>query len=229
MERQIKDEIDRYLADVQQAIYEPTLVRELSNIPLVSKEEAFFILLPFLNSVEKTEEVYQAAVALGAVFSALHAHSQVDLHNSSSTEQQLTVLAGDHYSGIHYRILATLQSFPFIRALSEAIAHSNEEKTELFFHLPQTVEEWEKSMLTSDVALITTYYDVFEFQRYIEYAESILPYIYATERLRNEQISSDLRERLREHLKLKVEKTITLNEASLNESLLQVIKKRLMK
>lgn len=229
MERQINDQIDRYLADVQQAIYEPTLVRELSNIPLVLREEAFFILLPFLNGVEKTEETYQAAIALGAVFSALHAHGRVDLHDSSSTEQQLTVLAGDHYSGIHYRLLAKLQSFPFIRALSKAIARSNEEKTELFFHVPQTVEEWQDSLLISDVALITTYYNVFGFEEYNEYAENILPYLYATERLQKEQISSDLREDLREYLKSKAEKTITVNHASLNDSLIQVIEKRLMK
>lgn len=229
MERQINDQIDRYLADVQQAIYEPTLVRELSDIPLISREEAFFILLPFLNGAEQTEETYQAAIALGAVFSALHAHGRVDLHDSSSTEQQLTVLAGDHYSGIHYRLLANLQSFPFIRALSKAIARSNEEKTELFFHVPQTPEEWQKSMLMSDVALITTYYDVFGFEEYTEYAEYVLPYHYATERLQPEQISSDLRRQLQTYLRSKVEKVITVNRASLNESLLQVITKRLMK
>ncbi len=229
MERQIKDQIDCYLTDVQQAIYEPTLVRELSEIPLIPREEAFFILLPFLNGVKKTEETYEAAVALGAVFSALRAHGQVDLHDSSSTEQQLTVLAGDHYSGIHYRILASLQSFPFIRALSEAIAQANEEKTEMFFHLPQTIEEWKRSMYTSDVALITTYYEVFGFSNYTDYAKSILLYIYVTERLRDEQISSDLRTNLRAHLKSEVESVIQKNQASLNDSILQMIEKRLMK
>ena len=70
-----------------------------------------------------------AAIAVGAVHMAFEAHDSIDECDATSTEQQLTVLSGDYFSGIHYRLLARLPDFGFIRSLSGTIGQINEVKT----------------------------------------------------------------------------------------------------
>ncbi len=226
MEQQLNEKIKRYIQDVKEAIYEPTIERELPSIPLVLEEEAFFILLPFFNGERETKERYREAVAIGAVFSALRAHSRVHLENSSSTEQQLTVLAGDHFSGIHYRILASLRSFPLIRHLSEAIARANEEKTDLFFRQLSTSTDWKKSIITSDVGLITSFYDVNGWQHYHRLVQDGLPYSYIKNESAFTRMSPTIVEEARIQWKKELVATIDQNEANLTEALQQYVRRR---
>ena len=70
-----------------------------------------------------------AAVAVGAVHIAFDAHDTIHHNDATSPLQQLTVLSGDYFSGIHYKILAALPDIYFIRALSTTIGQINELKT----------------------------------------------------------------------------------------------------
>ena len=60
--------------------------------------------------------------------------------DATSKQQQLTVLSGDYFSGIHYRLLASMPEFGFIRSLSETIGQINEMKTIFHDQLPDEPE-----------------------------------------------------------------------------------------
>ena len=59
--------------------------------------------------------LHTAAIAVGAVHAAFDAHDTIDVSDATSKQQQLTVLSGDHFSGIHYRLLASIPEFGFIQ------------------------------------------------------------------------------------------------------------------
>ena len=66
-----------------------------------------------LNGERWTDRMNTAAIAVGAVHAAFDAHDAIDVSDATSTQQQLTVLSGDYFSGIHYRLLASSARFWF--------------------------------------------------------------------------------------------------------------------
>lgn len=69
---------------------------------------------------------------------ALNTHDQIDKQMDdqdikSKKEQQLTVLAGDYYSGIYYHILSQSSDISFIRQLAEGIHELTKLKTTVFY------------------------------------------------------------------------------------------------
>ncbi|MDN4608740.1 heptaprenyl diphosphate synthase component 1 [Sporosarcina highlanderae] len=123
--------IQNYIKQVEQSIQEPIVYRELGTMPL-DEAKAFFLLLPFLNGEEWSPVLNISAIAVGAVHAAFDIHDRVDLLDASTKEQQLMVLSGDHFSGIHYRLLSSIPDFEFITAMSKMIGRINETKTDLF-------------------------------------------------------------------------------------------------
>lgn len=73
------------------------------------------------------------------VQTALDTHDLVAKHNDKSEheqadqETQLTVLAGDYYSGLYYYLLSIEEDIEYIRALSIAIKEVNEWKMKLYY------------------------------------------------------------------------------------------------
>lgn len=75
---------------------------------------------------------------------ALDTHELVPSNGSnqmSDTEKQLSVLAGDYYSGLYYLLLAELEDIKMIQILGTAIRMINEQKMNLFYENVQTIDE----------------------------------------------------------------------------------------
>ena len=89
-----------------------------------------------LNGERWNNRLNTAAIAVGAVHAAFDAHDSIDISDATSKQQQLTVLSGDYFSGIHYRLLASMPEFGFISSLSETIGQINEMKTIFHEQLP---------------------------------------------------------------------------------------------
>lgn len=122
-------------------LYERAVYDELGVAPL----HPWFLLqlqVPKLlgETIQAVDET--ALYAVAAVHAAFQTHDRVHTHEAVDEKGQLTVLAGDHFSGIHYQILAKSGHFPLIFQLSKAISQMNEEKTELFYQSSLPIEEW---------------------------------------------------------------------------------------
>ncbi|MCM3709779.1 heptaprenyl diphosphate synthase component 1 [Sporosarcina luteola] len=183
MDRQtINRYIQNYISEVERSIQEPILYRELGKTPL-DEAKAFFLLLPLLNNEEWTSEMNISAVAVGAVHAAFDMHDRVDILDATSKEQQLMVLSGDHFSGIHYRLLSSLPDFKLITSMSEMIGHINETKTNLLMEDSDGIELLIDSMISIESGCIVDFQSRYGLTRYSEIAETALGLIWFFKKL----------------------------------------------
>ncbi|WP_208587894.1 heptaprenyl diphosphate synthase component 1 [Gracilibacillus suaedae] len=66
---------------------------------------------------------------------ALNTHDKItsDFKEENIRKQQLTVLAGDYYSGIYYHLLANHNNLPFIRLLADGINEMTQAKMAFYY------------------------------------------------------------------------------------------------
>jgi heptaprenyl diphosphate synthase len=174
MERQkMKQHIEHYRVEVEQAIHEPIVMRDVGRMT-IDDAKAFFTLLPLLNGERWTDPMNRAAIAVGAVHAAFAAHDAIDVSDATSTRQQLTVLSGDHFSGIHYRLLASVPAYGFIRSLSGMIGQINEMKTTCHHEPPSGPAKMMEAVRVIEAGCIADFLHTFGFSRYVPFAESVL-------------------------------------------------------
>ncbi|AXH98862.1 hypothetical protein DV702_03440 [Sporosarcina sp. PTS2304] len=171
------DSIDNYIENLRRAIYQPIVERDVGHVT-IDRRKATILLLPLLNGEQWTDEMHTAALAIGAIHTAFDIHDQIDIDNASTKEQQLMVLAGDHFSGIHYKLLASIPNFHLIRSLSAAIGKINECKTTLLQSPPHSQEE--RLALISEVesGCIIEFFHTFGFTRYAAMVETLFPLLW---------------------------------------------------
>ncbi|MBE1554110.1 heptaprenyl diphosphate synthase component 1 [Sporosarcina limicola] len=175
MEKQkMKQYIENYISEVERSIYEPIVNRDVRCIT-VDDVKAFFLLLPMLNGEKWTSSMNTAAIAIGAVHAAFDAHDRIDLSDATTKQQQLTVLSGDHFSGIHYRLLASQSEYKFIRSLSKTIGAINEMKTIFHEQLPDGPGKLIEAVRVIEAGCITNFLHTFGFMQYIPLANAVLP------------------------------------------------------
>lgn len=121
-------------------------------------EDKLLILVSILEQVDLSPHKKDAfIIAIMLMQVALDTHDLVSttLRNESGMkERQLTVLAGDYYSGLYYRYLAEMSDITIIKRLSEAVKTINEHKVLVYHHDHQHVEELMDSMRIIESALI---------------------------------------------------------------------------
>lgn len=215
MERQkIKQYIENYICELEQSLYEPIVDRDVGQMP-IDTAKAFFLLLPMLNGESWTERVNTAAIAVGAVHAAFDAHDAIDVSNATSKQQQLTVLSGDHFSGVHYRLLASIPELGFIQSLSQMIGRINEVKTTLHEQLPDEPIQLVEAIKIIETGCITDFLHTFGFSQYAAIANAVLPLL----RLENGSVNAD---GWHDHLSdsVNVDRAITLLHNEIREVML---------
>lgn len=177
MEKQnIKQQIENYKIELKTEIHHPILQRDLGDVK-INDATVFFLLLPLLNGESWSESVHAAAIAVGAVHAAFEAHDVIDKSNATSPNQQLTVLSGDYFSGIHYRLLASLSDFNFIGSLSRAIGTINEIKTNFHLQSPDGPIELIDTIRTIESTCAVHFFRAFGYSKYVPLVSSALPLI----------------------------------------------------
>lgn len=175
MENQnMNKQIANYIVNLKSEVYHPLLKRDLGEVE-VKETATFFLLLPLLNGEKWSDWINTAAIAVGAVHAAFDAHDDIDIYDASATEQQLTVLSGDYFSGVHYRLLASLPDFYFITALSKVIGNINEMKTNFHYQSPVTATELIEAVQTIEVGCINEFFHAFGFSKYMPLVSAAYP------------------------------------------------------
>lgn len=168
--------VENYINDLQYALRESILKREIGHFP-VDSMKAFFLLLPIMNEKNEDDNLRKITLSIGAIHAALDVHDRIESAQETSAVQQMTVLAGDHFSGIHYRILAGIGEFAFIRELSQTIAHINEQKTSLHQESRPTGSILLERLKVIESGCIATFFNSYGFGDYLALTETVLTFV----------------------------------------------------
>lgn len=142
-------EIAQLKEEIQQKIHHPYLMKFI-KAPSID-EDKLVLLYSFMRQARvNKKEMSNIIVAVMLVQIALDTHDSVsvDKVEEDSLEmksRQLTVLAGDYYSGLYYYLLAQFNDIPIIQILAEAIKVINEQKIKVYRN-KMTVEEFLNSV-----------------------------------------------------------------------------------
>ncbi|TDL34730.1 hypothetical protein E2R51_03140 [Jeotgalibacillus sp. S-D1] len=106
---------------------------------------------------------------------ALDTHEKVsDDQTGSLRIRQLTVLAGDFYSGLYYRTLAQMPDIELIRRIAHAIQEINEHKIDITSNMPALIDSVIFSLTKIESAIITELFKHNGFDEYVILAEDLL-------------------------------------------------------
>jgi len=100
-------------------------------------DEKIFILNELYKQIDLPNEIKkQSITTILLVQIALDTHElipAVENNQMSESEIQLSVLAGDYYSGLYYLLLAEMEDIDMIRILANSIKQINEYKMNLYY------------------------------------------------------------------------------------------------
>ncbi|WP_155590618.1 heptaprenyl diphosphate synthase component 1 [Lysinibacillus cavernae] len=149
-------------------------LQKYTGVPVLDENQLFYLLIPFLNGEEWQQEQQEAAITVGIVYAALAAHDHIKEVDATSKEQQLTVLAGDFYSGRYYEILAMSGNVALIKSLSKGIVSRCEHQIKVYEDEQRSIEQWYASMRNIDAGLIAQFFGLYSFSEYIPLIEKSL-------------------------------------------------------
>ncbi|SDI98106.1 heptaprenyl diphosphate synthase component 1 [Salimicrobium halophilum] len=133
----LKSRITYYKDKISEYAYHPYLSRYIKE-PIIDEDKllTYIHLFDYVRVEESSYDNYLMAVMF--VQMALDTHDYVS-HDNRETEvdvvrkRQLTVLAGDYYSGLYYHLLSLIHDLPFIQVLAKTIREVNEQKVRLYY------------------------------------------------------------------------------------------------
>lgn len=179
---QIHSKITSMEIDVLQALHQRTLEKYTAG-PSIDRARLFFLLLPFFDGKQWSKDVEDSAKTVAIVYAALHAHDQVEEDSPISKSQQLTVLAGDFYSGIYYQLLSNTNNIKLIQVLASGIISVSEKKASLYEKTVMSVAGVEAAAEVIETKLLNIFYDYYGYSHYAAIAKPALEYVYFSHQL----------------------------------------------
>ncbi|MFD1038690.1 heptaprenyl diphosphate synthase component 1 [Virgibacillus byunsanensis] len=120
-------------------------------------EEKLLILTAIINNTNLPDiKKKQYIITTMLVQIALDTHDLVSNTNGSDGKKpkQLTVLAGDYYSGLYYFLLSEIEDFRMIEILASAIKEINEYKMKIYYREPQSIHEFFRNVKKVESTLV---------------------------------------------------------------------------
>jgi heptaprenyl diphosphate synthase len=132
--KEIDEKVENLKDKIEKHIYHPYLCQFI-NPPSID-EDKLIILISIIEELELSpidKVALVQAIMLMNVALDTHDHVSNTLLDSNSLQiRQLTVLAGDYYSGLYYKYLSGIGDIQLIRKLSEGVKHINEQKVSIY-------------------------------------------------------------------------------------------------
>ncbi len=129
----ILHDIQTKLAELKELVdsraFHPYLIKNI-NAPYIDEDKLLLLMsmLDQLNLSDKEIDAYISAAMLIQLALDTHDHVRISSFNENLKNQQLTVLAGDYYSGLYYKYLSGVDNILLIRELSRGVKEINENK-----------------------------------------------------------------------------------------------------
>lgn len=153
----------------QVAIIKETIQQKISQNYLMQfidepyiDEDRIIILIESLNKSNIPNLTINRFVTTAMLIQiALDTHDKVNNSNEPLKRRQLTVLAGDYYSGLYYKILAEVENVSLIRTLAEGIKLVNEYKVALYRIEDNNIDGYLYSLKKAESTIVSKFIQFF--------------------------------------------------------------------
>jgi heptaprenyl diphosphate synthase len=175
----IKKKLTEINQKLEQYIQHPYL-RQYVNTPDIDEDRILLFYSLFANMNIPDRKISEYTITTMLIQLALDTHdlvitSAVDNPNTMKN-QQLTVLAGDYYSGLYYYMLANLDDLTMIRVLAEAIRDINEHKISFYQNDAKEIEQLINNITIIESALFQKLADHFQTLHWKQLASHLFIY-----------------------------------------------------
>ncbi|WP_167578572.1 heptaprenyl diphosphate synthase component 1 [Jeotgalibacillus proteolyticus] len=166
--------VDDTLLHIEKQIHHSYLHNSI-GAPDIDANRLSLLLLPFQYR-EKYSELDRSYVSTAMLIqTALDTHEKVSKDESGSLRlRQLTVLAGDYYSGLYYQILSQIPDVKLIRRIAHAIQEINEHKINIMSKNLSLLEDLLSSLKKIESAIISQVFIHKGFEDFVPVAEDML-------------------------------------------------------
>ncbi|MGM7721913.1 heptaprenyl diphosphate synthase component 1 [uncultured Metabacillus sp.] len=138
----------------------------------------FYAIFDEIDLSDDIKESYIITVMLVQI--ALDTHDNVtvehDIDTAEFVQRQLTVLAGDYYSGLYYFMLSEVKDFKMVRALAMAIREINEHKISLYHDNHANMQSILDSLLIVETTLFNRVADLLKLNHWKLLSTNFLTY-----------------------------------------------------
>ncbi|WP_431799104.1 heptaprenyl diphosphate synthase component 1 [Halobacillus andaensis] len=150
--------IDQLKATIAAKVRHPFLAKYIAE-PVIDEDKLAILISLMDHTALPAFKKEKYIVTTMLVQIALDTHDLVTLSDEDDEHEtvrtrQLTVLAGDYYSGLYYFVLAQLNDIPMVRVLAGAIKEINELKMDLYYKDVESFHEFFTSLKKIESLLI---------------------------------------------------------------------------
>jgi heptaprenyl diphosphate synthase len=161
------------MVQLKKMVFDSYLLKYIEE-PVID-DDKLLIVLSILNKQELSDTVIKNyALSTMLIQIALDTHEQIMQASVNDQRRQLTVLAGDYYSGLYYQLLSEAEEITMIKALSNGIKEINEHKI-LIYHMDHTnTDGLMTSLKTIESSLFIKLSEYFKVEFWDEFIANVL-------------------------------------------------------
>jgi heptaprenyl diphosphate synthase len=157
---------------VEQRVNHPYLLKYI-EVPEIDQDK-LLVLLSIMERLELSyNELENYAMTTMLVQIALDTHELISNETVDEKNRQLTVLAGDYYSGLYYKLLAESEDNLMIKELSKGIKEVNEHKISVYQNEFRGIDELMTSIKRIESSLITRFSNYFKVDLWNEFIANL--------------------------------------------------------
>ncbi|GER66027.1 hypothetical protein BpJC4_04980 [Weizmannia acidilactici] len=144
------------------------------DAPYIDEDRILLLTTSLAGQPYSENEVKQFVATAMLIQIALDTHEKVTNVNEKQRNRQLTVLAGDYFSSLYYKLLAGVRNVKLVGVLAEGIKSVNEYKVMLYRLDDSDAETFVGHLKKTESGIITKFMQFFNSQPLIRLSEELL-------------------------------------------------------
>jgi heptaprenyl diphosphate synthase len=158
---------------IERMVFDSYLLKYIEK-PVID-EDKLLVVLSLLNQLELSDkEIKNYALSTMLIQIALDTHEYIMQSSINDKKRQLTVLAGDYFSGLYYQLLAESDDILMIKALSFGIKEINEHKILIYNQNHNDTDKLMNSLKVIESSLFNKLTEYFKVDRWNEVITNLL-------------------------------------------------------
>ncbi|WP_231689691.1 heptaprenyl diphosphate synthase component 1 [Bacillus sp. FJAT-27245] len=160
---------------IEKKVLHPYLLKYI-QVPIIDNDKLLLLVsaMEGLDLTDRERENYALTAMLVQIALDIHEHVSNTQSLAGTKVRQLTVLAGDYYSGLYYKHLAESDDILMIRSLSKGIKKVNEHKTLLYQKEFKSAGMLLETMKSIEASVLAKFFGFFGRDAWIPFMESFL-------------------------------------------------------